>query len=352
MFNKFKEKLKNFFSKVRKEEKEEKTLIIDEKEEKKEKEIIKKEEKEIGEKIFQDIEKEDKKTGIFTKFKERFKRKITEEKFDIIWQNLEEILIENNVAFSVVRKIKEDLKKNLIEKEIKKSIEEDIKEALKESIKGILKEEKDIIEKIKNRLKEKKPYVIVFFGINGTGKTTTIAKLSYLLQKNKLSCVLSASDTFRAASIEQLSYHASKLKVPIIKSSYGADPASVAFDAIQYAKAHNIDVVLIDTAGRMHTQTNLIREMEKIVRVSKPDLKLFVGEAIAGNDIVEQVKIFDSHIGIDGIILSKADVDEKSGSVLSVSYITNKPILFLGTGQKYDDLEIFEKEKIIKRIFE
>jgi len=345
MFAKLKEKLKGFFSRVEKEE---------EKEESKVKEIEKtiekdvKKSREIGEKIWKDIEKEEPKKGLFEKFRERFTKKISSEKFDELWAELEIVLLENNVALEVVNKIKNDLKSSLVEREIKKSIEEDIKEALKESIKNILKEEKNILDKIK----EKKPYIIVFFGINGTGKTTTIAKFSNLLRKNNLSSVLAASDTFRAASIEQLDKHASKLEVPIIKGKYGSDPASIAFDAVAYAKAHNIDVVLIDTAGRMHTQTNLIKEMEKIVRVSKPDLKIFVGEAIAGNDIVEQVKIFDQNIGIDGIILSKADIDEKGGAALSVSHTTNKPILFLGTGQEYDDLEIFDKEKIIKRIFE
>jgi fused signal recognition particle receptor len=354
MFGKLKEKLKNFFSKVEKEEEKEEEEIkkIEKTTKKKEiiskKEEIKKEPETIGEKIWEDIEKEEPKKGFFAKFKDRFKKRISEEKFDELWKDLEEVLFENNVALEVVNKIKSDLKKSVVEQEIKKSVEEDIEEALKNSIKEILKEDKNIISKIKG----KKPFVIVFFGINGTGKTTSIAKLSHLLKKNKLSCVLAAGDTFRAASIEQLNMHASKLKVPIIKGNYGSDPASIAFDAIAYAKAHSIDVVLIDTAGRMHTQTNLIREMGKIVKVANPDLKIFVGEAIAGNDIVEQVKIFDQNVGIDGIILSKSDIDEKGGAALSVSYTTNKPILFLGTGQEYENLEVFDKEKMIKRIFE
>jgi fused signal recognition particle receptor len=343
MFNKLKERFKKFFSAGEKES-------IDETVEKKKK--IKKEERrdelKVGEKIWKDIEKEEEKKGIFSKFKERFQKKVSEEDFNKLWKEIENILFENNVAVEVANKIKDDLKKVIIGKEIKNDIQQDIKQALKESIKNILKEDKEIL----NRIKSKKPYVIVFFGINGTGKTTGIAKLSYLLNKNKLSCVLAAADTFRAASIEQLSQHASKLKVPIIKGNYGSDPASIAFDAIAYAKAHKIDVVLIDTAGRMHTQTNLIKEMEKIVKVAKPDLRLFVGEAIAGNDIVEQVKIFDDNVGIDGIILSKSDIDERGGASLSVSYTTGKPILFLGTGQKYEDFEIFNKEKMIKRIFD
>jgi fused signal recognition particle receptor len=161
---------------------------------------------------------------------------------------------------------------------------------------------------------------------------------------------MAASDTFRAASIEQLEEHGKNLGIKVIKSQYKADPASVAFDAISHAKSHKIKVVLIDTAGRMYTKSDLMREMEKISRVSKPDLKIFIAESITGNSATEQAKQFNETIGIDGIILSKADIDEKSGTILSVSYITEKPILFLGTGQEYSDLQKFDKEKIISQL--
>ena len=198
--------------------------------------------------------------------------------------------------------------------------------------------------------KNEKPYVIVFFGINGSGKTTTIAKIAHLLQKNSLSVVLAASDTFRAASIEQLQEHADKLNIKLIKHNYGSDPSAVAFDAIKHSKAHNIDVVLVDTAGRLHSNINLIDEMKKIVRVTKPDLKIFVGESITGNDCVEQCSSFNENIGIDAIILTKADVDEKGGTAISISYVTKKPILYLGMGQSYDSLEEFNPEKIVASI--
>jgi len=202
----------------------------------------------------------------------------------------------------------------------------------------------DLLEKIKTK---EGVFVIVFFGINGCGKTTSIAKIARLLLKNKISCILAASDTFRAASIEQLTEHGNKLGIKTIKGNYGSDPAAVAFDAIQHAKSHKIKVVLIDTAGRMHTKENLIKEMEKIIRVSKPDIKIFVAESITGNDATEQAKIFNEAIGIDAIILTKADVDEKAGTILSVSHVTGKPIIFLGTGQKYDDLMPFDKKKVL-----
>ena len=180
--------------------------------------------------------------------------------------------------------------------------------------------------------------------------TTTIAKFANLLQENNISCVLAAADTFRAASIEQLEHHAKKLKIKLIKHDYGADPAAVGFDAIKHAKAHNIQVVLIDTAGRMHTQDNLLSEMEKICRVTDPDMKIFVAESIAGNDAIQQAKKFNDTIGIDASILTKADVDEKGGTAISISYVTKKPILYLGTGQEYKDLELFDPEKFVKEL--
>ena len=173
---------------------------------------------------------------------------------------------------------------------------------------------------------------------------------SALKKKNNISVVLAAADTFRAASIEQIQIHADKLKVPLIKHDYGADPSAVGFDAIKYAEKHKIDVVLIDTAGRMHTKTNLLTEMDKICRVTKPDLKIFVAESIAGNDATEQAKTFHEMIDIDGSILSKADIDEKGGTIISVSHATHKPIFYLGTGQKYQDLKLFNKQEFIESL--
>jgi len=258
--------------------------------------------------------------------------------------------MENNVAVEVIDKIKNDLKERLVEKPIRRTkVEETIGQSLKNSISDLFQNGKfDLLQEIKN--KKEKPYVIAFFGINGSGKTTSIAKLASLLKDKKVSCVLAASDTFRAASIEQLQLHADKIGVKLIKHDYGSDPAAVAFDAIKHAKAKNIDAVLIDTAGRMHSNINLIDEMKKIIRVAKPDLKIFVGESITGNDCVEQAKTFNEAVGIDGIILAKADIDEKGGAAVSVSYVTKKPILFLGIGQEYSDLEVFDKEKILKNI--
>jgi len=332
MFGKLKEKLKGWFKKA--EEKAEETLEEETKAVKKI-EKIKKDIKEIAEPKLE-VKKGKEKKGVIKKLKEKFKFKLTEEYFEEIFSDLEFLLLENNVAFSVVEKIKEDLKKELVGGEIKKEeLEKKVKGALKKALENLMQEPFNLIEKVK---KKQGPFVIIFFGINGSGKTTTIAKIASLLQKNNLSCVLAASDTFRAASIEQLEKHGNNLGIKVIKSKYGADPASVAFDAIKHASSRDISCVLIDTAGRMHTKQDLMREMEKIARVSKPDLKIFVAESITGND------------GIDAIILTKADVDERGGTAISISYVTGKPVIFLGTGQNYSDLEKFDKEKIIESL--
>ncbi len=287
------------------------------------------------------------KSSIFAKFLAG-KKSISQEDFEEIFQGLEIILLENNVALEVVDKIKSSLSKELVGKEIKKSeISETILNSLKNSISSVLIDSPDLIEEIKTH---QGTFTIIFFGVNGTGKTTSIAKLAHLLKKNNISCILAAADTFRAAAIEQLEIHADNLKIPIIKSQYNADPTSVAFEAKKYAQAHNIKCVLIDTAGRMYTKENLLKQMEKIIRVIQPDKKIFVGESIAGNDSIEQAKTFNEAVGIDGIILSKADVDEKGGTPLSVSYVTKKPIYFLGTGQTYNDLTPFKKEIVMKNL--
>lgn len=276
------------------------------------------------------------------------KLRISEKEFEVYSEDLRILLLENNVAYEVAEKIIQELKSRIVGKEfLKKEIEDEIKNALAEIIREILIEPFDIIAKIKEKTE---PYVILFVGINGTGKTTTIAKIADFLKRKNISSVIAAADTFRAASIEQLKTHGERLGIKIISQQYGSDPAAVGFDAISYAKKNHIDVVLIDTAGRMHTAKNLMKEIEKISKVCKPDLKLFIGESITGNDSVEQAKSFDWAIGIDGIILTKADVDERGGTALSVGYVTKKPILFLGTGQEYDSIVPFNKEKFLKEL--
>ena len=307
---------------------------------KKEKKEVKIQEKKVSEK-----------KGIFGKLKEKVTtKKIDHAQFEELFQELEMILLENNVAVEVIDKIKNDLKQEIVDNPIKRGdIEKTIKDSLKKSLEKILSFEKiDLIKTIKAN--KEKPFIITFVGQNGSGKTTSIAKIANLLLKNRLSCILVAADTFRAGSIEQLGEWAKKLKVKMISQQYEADPCAVAFDGKSYGKAHNIDVVLIDTAGRQHSNLNLIQQMEKIARVIKPNLKIFVGESITGNDATLQAEEFNKSITIDGIILSKADIDEKGGTAISVSYVTGKPILYLGTGQNLNDLKEFNKEEIIKSL--
>ena len=294
-------------------------------------------------------EPQEEKESFFDKVKTSLTtKKISAEKFGELFWELELVLLENNVSVEVIEKIKEDLKVELVDKPLPRDVSKKIEETLRQTLTEILSSEK--IDLLKLAREKDKPLVIAFFGINGTGKTTSIAKLAHYFQKNKLSVVLAACDTFRAAAIQQLEEHADKLGVKIIKHDYGADAAAVAFDAIKYAEKNKIKVVLLDTAGRLHSNTNLMQELEKIIRVAKPDLKIFVGESITGNDCIEQAKQFNDLVEMDGAILTKADVDEKGGAPLSISYTIKKPILFLGMGQKYEDLEEFDAKVILKRL--
>jgi len=272
----------------------------------------------------------------------------------ILWE-LKLALLENDVAVVVADHVCEEVEKRLVGKQLKRL--EDRRTIVKETLREVLFETLklptiNLVEAVDQKRAVDEPYVIVFIGIHGTGKTTSIAKIARFFMKNSYSVVLACSDTYRAGSIEQLEEHARRLGVRTIKHQYGADPAAVAFDAVQYAKAHGINIVLIDTAGRMQTNRNLMQEMEKIVRVIKPDLVLFVGDALAGNDAVMQAEEFDKFVHIDGSILTKVDADAKGGAALSISHVTKKPILFIGVGQVYDDIEFFDPKFLVNRILE
>ncbi|MGV8168745.1 MAG: signal recognition particle-docking protein FtsY [Candidatus Nanoarchaeia archaeon] len=330
------------------EEQEEEKEIKEEKKEIRREEIIEEKKRPI-----EVVKEKEEHKGFFSKITDTFtKINLSEEKFEEIFWDLEVTLLENNVAVEVIQKIKDDLKEELVsEKVSRKTVDEIIEASLKKSIEEVLDVKGiNLDEKIKEKKKANQPYIIAVIGVNGSGKTTTIAKLVHKLQKKGYSVVLAAADTFRAAAIQQLEHHADKLGVKMIKHDYNSDPAAVAFDAIKHAEAKKIDVVIIDTAGRLHSNDNLMNELKKLIKVNKPDLKLFVGESITGNDCVEQAKVYDEIIGIDAIILSKADVDEKGGAALSISYVTQKPVLFIGTGQTYDDLKEFNKKEIIESL--
>ncbi|MGC8676433.1 MAG: signal recognition particle-docking protein FtsY [Candidatus Micrarchaeia archaeon] len=263
-------------------------------------------------------------------------------------------LVKSDVNYDVAEKISESLEKELVGKEVNiKEASKSINEEIRKSLSSILSKSAgaDIIAQIKQRRASgETPYKILFLGPNGAGKTTTIAKFASMLKQNGISCVISASDTFRAAAIEQIGMHASKLGVEVVKGAYGADPASVAYDAIAHAKSHAIDCVLIDTAGRQETNKSLVEELKKIARVNKPDLALFVGESIAGNALLNQVKEFSEAIKIDGIILTKLDCDAKGGNTLSILSETTIPVMYFGTGEGYDKLVPYNPEAVLSQI--
>jgi fused signal recognition particle receptor len=268
-----------------------------------------------------------------------------------LWE-LEMALLESDVALPVAESIIATIKADLTgqHKKFLHSTGDIAEDALIDAISKILNVNTlDFDDYVK---KKEKPVIISFIGVNGTGKTTTIAKLAERLKEQQYSVVIAAGDTFRAGAIEQLEMHADRLGVKMIKHQQGADPAAVIYDAVQFAKNNKKDVVLADTAGRLHTNVNLMEQLKKISRVVKPDLVIFVDEAIAGNDAVERAKLFNDAVPVSGTILTKADADAKGGAAISIAHITGKPILFLGVGQEYKDLKKFETQWFIDRLFE
>jgi fused signal recognition particle receptor len=299
---------------------------------------------------------------MFEKLKSGFKGLVTKvtttelkpENLQPILSDFKMTLAENDVAFPVADRICDELEKRLTGVQIKRL--EDRKRIVEENLRQVLLEvmltntKIDLLEKIEGKRKMSEPYIVLFVGINGTGKTTTIVKVAQFLRDKDYSVVLAGSDTYRAGSIEQLEEHARRLGMRVIKHGYGADPAAVAYDAISHAKAHGINVVLIDTAGRMQTNQNLMNELAKIKRVVSPDLTILTLDSLIGNDAVMQAEEFHKCIDVDATILTKVDADVKGGSALSVTYVTQKPILFIGVGQTYKDLELFNPEKFVNMV--
>ncbi len=317
--------------------------------------------KKIDSEIEEEIEREDKVDTEKIRAKEKIsslilKREviIDDSRLDKIIPELEMALLESDVAFDVVDRISEELRNRLRGK--KKKIGESVSDIIIRELKVVLKEilssnSFDFDEWAGKAVRESKPVTVLFVGVNGTGKTTTIAKVAKRLMDNSYSVVLAAGDTFRAGAIEQLEEHARRLDVKLIKHNPGSDPAAVIYDAIKHAESRGIDFVLADTAGRMHTKKNLIDQLGKIKRVTNPHLILFVDESIAGNDAIERAEMFNSAVGIDGSILTKLDADPKGGTAISIAYVTEKPILFMGTGQEYGDLVKFDPDWLIERLF-
>ncbi len=277
-------------------------------------------------------------------------KRIREEKLEEICWDLEMALLESDVAEPVAETIIGELRENLRGKKIAKGfdLEDEIEKSLRASVKSIL--SANTMDFYSTVTAPEKPVVIMFVGINGTGKTTVIAKLASMLKERGNTVVIAAGDTFRAGAIEQLKIHGDALDIRVVSHEHGGDAAAVAFDAVEHARARHRDFVLIDTAGRMQTNSNLMDEMKKIRRVADPRFVVFVGDSLAGNDMVEQAKSFDQAVGIDMVVLTKIDADAKGGSALSIAKTVGKPIVFLGTGQKYGDLVPFDPDWMAQRL--
>ncbi len=265
--------------------------------------------------------------------------------------------MENDVAQEIVDKLTSKTKNEIQNLKLERS--EDSEQVITTKLYSFLSDlflstnnKTDIIQSILEKKRSKSgPYSIIFLGINGTGKTTTVAKFCKLLRDHGVSVALAAADTHRAGAIEQITHHGDNLNVKVITQRYGADPSAVARDALEHARKNYIDAVLIDTAGRMQTSKNLMEEVSKIIRVIKPDMKIFVGDSLAGNDTVNQAREFFEYTNYDGSILTKSDADSKGGAAISIAYLTHKPILYLGVGQGYDDLAEFDYDAFLDSIF-
>jgi fused signal recognition particle receptor len=277
-------------------------------------------------------------------------RKIKEDKLEEVLYDLEIALLESDVAFPVAKEIVDRMADQLAGRRVARdtSLERGVEAILRDAMTQALSVAPiDFFALVE---KAPRPYIVMFVGVNGTGKTTTIAKLAYHLQKRGHTCVVAAADTFRAGAIEQLEKHAEAIGFKLIKHAAGADPAAVAFDAVEHARARGRDVVLIDTAGRMQTNQNLMDQMKKIKRVAKPNLVLYIGDALAGNDAIEQAKQFHEAVGIDGIILTKIDADAKGGAALSMAKTIGKPVVFVNVGQTYEDIRPFDVKWMVDRL--
>jgi fused signal recognition particle receptor len=296
----------------------------------------------------------DQKTGIAEKAKVLvLEREVVLDEGDLgkSLDDLEIALLESDVAFPVAEGITDAIKHELIgaHKKIGANTGDIVETALRNALLSVMSKEMfDFDEFIANA---PKPVNIVFTGVNGTGKTTTIAKVASRLKENGYSVVVASGDTFRAGATEQIEKHAERLGVKLIKHQHGGDPAAVIYDAVQHATAQHRDVVLADTAGRMHTNVNLMDQLEKICRVTPPDLVIFVDEAVAGNDAVERAREFNETVPISGSILTKVDMDTRGGAAISIAHVTGKPVLFLGTGQKYGDLMKFDAKWYVDQLF-
>jgi signal recognition particle receptor subunit alpha len=303
-------------------------------------------------------------SGLMSFFKTFTNRQLSQEDLDPVLDKFRDHLISKNVASEIAEKLCESVASQLIGKQLGSftRVSTTVKNAMEESLTRILtpKRRIDILREVQAAQQEKRPYSIVFVGVNGVGKSTSLSKVCSWLLSNNLKVAIAACDTFRSGAIEQLQVHATNLGVNLYSQDYGKEPTIVAAASIQQARKDGMDVVLIDTAGRMADNELLMKALGKLVGVNKPDLVLFVGEALVGNDSVDQMRKFNRALeeyspdpryvrSIDGIVLTKFDtVDDKVGAAISMVYATGQPIVFVGVGQTYTDLKTLNVRKIVQ----
>jgi fused signal recognition particle receptor len=291
---------------------------------------------------------------LFKRIKEAFKKFIesassiifSREKLESLIDELKLELVASDVAYEVAEEISSRLLKAVDEGLVRSR--EDLQRVLKNILIEVF--EKAGSVDLLSVARANKPCKLVFLGVNGVGKTTTIAKIAVLLRDNGFKPLMVAADTFRAGAQEQLKIHSERTGIPVFTGKYGSDPASVAFDAIQFASSRGFDALLIDTAGRMHVDIDLVNELKKVVRVVKPHFKILVVDALTGNDAIEQARFFNEAVGVDGVIVTKVDAYEQGGVPLSIAYILGKPVIYAGVGQGYKDLKPFNVYEYVNRI--
>lgn len=275
------------------------------------------------------------------------KRVLDEDELESHLDEIRLILLENNVAMEAAEEIIDQVKDDLYgdTERIGKSSASRVQEAVENSIVSVLSggSNQSFLDRVDA---SEKPFVVMFTGINGVGKTTTIAKFSQMLEEEGYSSVMANGDTYRAGAQEQIQEHANNLNTKLIAHEQGGDPTAVLYDAVEYAEANDVDVVLGDTAGRLHTSDDLMTQLDKMTRVVDPDMTLFVDEAVAGQDAINRAQDFNSASELNGVVLTKADADDNGGAVLSLPHLLNTPVFYLGVGQGYDDLDKFDPEEI------
>ncbi|KAJ4868669.1 signal recognition particle receptor alpha subunit family protein [Raphanus sativus] len=314
-----------------------------------------------------DEKPEAKKKGWFSSVFQSITGKANLERTDLepALKALKERLMTKNVAEEIAEKLCESVEASLEGKKLASftRISSTVQGAMEDALIRILTPRRsiDIMRDVHAAKEQRRPYVVVFVGVNGVGKSTNLAKVAYWLQQHKVSVMMAACDTFRSGAVEQLRTHARRLQIPIFEKGYEKDPAVVAKEAIQEATRNGSDVVLVDTAGRMQDNEPLMRALSKLINLNKPDLVLFVGEALVGNDAVDQLSKFNQKLSdlsnsgttrlIDGILLTKFDtIDDKVGAALSMVYISGAPVMFVGCGQSYTDLKKLNVKAIVKTL--